>query len=210
VSSFVPAAYHRGSDRAHKLPIRRRGVKLPVKIQDPPSRKGEDGIAKVRFHAESPFPEMKSDLLELIRAELRRRLERLAKAAMDAHAAATDPGSKAESKYDTRSLEESYLATGQARHVKDLAETLRVFENLRLREFSEGEEIASGALVEVERDGGEKLLFLLAPASGGLEIMHGGREVTLLSPDSPLYVQLSGRTVGEELQAPPFRICGVR
>jgi hypothetical protein len=127
---------------------------------------------------------MKSDLLELIRAELRRRLDRLAKAAMDAHAAATDPGSKAESKYDTRSLEESYLATGQARHVKELA-------------------------VEVERDGGEKLLFLLAPASGGLEIMHGGREVTLLSPDSPLYLQLSGRAVGETLEAPPFRICGV-
>lgn len=57
---------------------------------------------------------MKSELLELIRAELRARLDRLAKAAMDAHAAATDPGSKAESKYDTRSLEESYLATGQA------------------------------------------------------------------------------------------------
>ena len=57
-----------------------------------------DGIVRVLFP-------MKSDLLELIRVELRSRLERLAKAAMDAHAAATDPGSKAESKYDTRSLE---------------------------------------------------------------------------------------------------------
>jgi transcription elongation GreA/GreB family factor len=152
---------------------------------------------------------MKFDLLELIRVELRRRLDRLAKAAMDAHAAATDPGSRAESKYDTRSLEESYLATGQARQVKELAETLRVFENLRLKEFSEGEEIASGALVEVQRDGGENLLFLMAPTSGGLEIMYGGREVTLLSPESPLYLQLSGKTVGETLESPPFRICGV-
>jgi transcription elongation GreA/GreB family factor len=152
---------------------------------------------------------MKSDLVELIREELRTRLDRLAKAAMAAHAAATDPGSKAEGKYDTRSLEESYLATGQARQVKELAETLQIFENLRLREFSAGEEIAPGALVEVERDGGEKLLFLLAPASGGLEIMHGGKEITLLSPDSPLYAMLSGRAVGETLEAPPFRICGV-
>lgn len=146
--------------------------------------------------------------MELIRAELRARLDRLAKAAMDAHAAATDPGSKAESKYDTRSLEESYLATGQARHVKELGETLRVFENLRLRDFSKGEEIASGALVEVERDGAA-MLFLLAPASGGLEIDFKGREITLLSPESPLYQNLLGKRAGETLEAPPFRIRSV-
>ena len=86
-----------------------------------------------------PHPNMKSDLIELIRTELRSRLDRLARAAMAAHAAATDPGSKAESKYDTRSLEESYLATGQARQVTELAETLRAFENLKLRDvFREG------------------------------------------------------------------------
>ena len=45
---------------------------------------------------------MKSALLEKIRVVLRARVDRLAKAAYDAHAAATDPGSKAEGKYDTR------------------------------------------------------------------------------------------------------------
>ncbi|QTN33124.1 transcription elongation factor GreAB [Akkermansiaceae bacterium] len=148
---------------------------------------------------------MKAELVELIRAELRTRLARLAKAAMDAHAAATDPGSKAESKYDTRNLEESYLATGQARQVRELGETLRVFENLRLRDFSGNEEIAAGALVEVERDGA-KLLFLLAPACGGLEIESEGREITLLSPESPLYRNLLGKRAGERLDAPPFSV----
>ena len=62
---------------------------------------------------------MKSGLLSLIIAELGGRLSRLSKAAIEAHAAATDPGSKAEGKYDTRSLEASYLATGQARQVED-------------------------------------------------------------------------------------------
>lgn len=159
------------------------------------------GMARV------PLP-MKSELLELIRAELRTRLERLAKAAMDAHAAATDPGSKAESKYDTRSLEESYLATGQARQVRELAETLRVFESLRPVDFFPGEEIGSGALVEVERDS-ERLVFLLVPASGGLEVFHAGREITLLSPESPLYLALVGKRAGDTLDAPPFRLCGV-
>ena len=133
---------------------------------------------------------------------------RLAKAAMDAHAAATDPGSKAESKYDTRNLEESYLATGQARQVKELGETLRMFENLRLRDFSKGEEIEAGALVEVGR-GGARLSFLLAPASGGLEIEYQGNEITLLSPESPLYRNLLGKRVGETLEASPFSIRNV-
>ncbi len=153
---------------------------------------------------------MKSDLVELIRAELRARLERLAKAAMDAHAAATDPGSKAESKYDTRSLEESYLATGQARQVKELAQTLRAFESLRLPDFSDGDAIEAGALVETERSGsGELSTFLLAPTSGGLEILFQGKEVTLLSPDSPLYQKLLGLKSGERLDTPPMKISKV-
>lgn len=151
---------------------------------------------------------MKSELLELVRTELRARMERIAKAAMAAHAAATDPGSKAESKYDTRSLEESYLATGQARQVRELAETLQVFESLRPLEFSKDDEIGSGALVEVERDA-EKLWFLLVPASGGLEVFHDGKEITLLSPESPLYLALAGKRAGDTLDAPPFAVRGV-
>ena len=154
---------------------------------------------------------MKSDLIELIRAELRSRLDRLARAAMAAHAAATDPGSKAESKYDTRSLEESYLATGQARQVTELAETLRAFENLKLRTFSGQDEIEAGALVEAKREGaGETLVFLLAPASGGLEIAFEGREVTLLSPESPLYLKLLGLKRGDSLELPPLSIISVK
>lgn len=156
------------------------------------------------------FPEMKSDLVETIRAELRARLERLVKAAKDAHAAATDPGSKAESKYDTRNLEESYLATGQARQVKELAQTLAVFENLTLRDFSDGEEIDAGALVKTKRQGsGEVSYFLLAPSSGGLEVMYEGEEITLLSPDSPLYQKLMGLGVGGILENPPLEISSV-
>lgn len=153
---------------------------------------------------------MKSDLIEAIRAELRARLERLARAARAAHEASTDPGSKAESKYDTRNLEESYLANGQARHVKELAQTLAVFENLTLRNFSKDEEIDAGALVETKREGsGEVSYFLMAPTSGGLEVIYEGKEVTLLSPDSPLYQKLMGLNVGDSLEAPPLNVFGV-
>lgn len=153
---------------------------------------------------------MKSDLVKLICCELRARLERLAKAALAAHEAATDPGSKAEGMYDTRSLEESYLAAGQARQVKELAETLRAIENVRLRDFQAEDEIGAGALVVLRTKGiREDACFLLAPTSGGLEIVFKGKEITLLSPDSPLYGKLLGKRQGETLDAPPFEIRSV-
>lgn len=151
---------------------------------------------------------MKSALLTKVRNELRSRLEVLSRAAMDAHAAATDPGSKAEGKYDTRSLEASYLAAGQARQVDELAEAVRIFGGLALPDFGANDTIDAGALVEVEL-GGESLFYLLAPASGGLELSHEGREVTLLTPASALYQKLLGLEVGDTLDAPPLRVTGV-
>ena len=151
---------------------------------------------------------MKSDLIARIRTELRTNLERLSRAAMEAHAAATDPGSKAEGKYDTRSLEASYLAAGQARQVDELAEAIRIFEGVVLVDFTPGEPIDAGALVEVEM-AGEVSCFLLAPAAGGLEISHNGRKITLLTPASTLYQKLVGLGVGDTLDAPPMTVIRV-
>lgn len=151
---------------------------------------------------------MKATIIELIRLELRTRLERLSKAALEAHAAATDPGSKAESKYDTRNLEASYLASGQAKQVEELAEAVRIFEGLAVPDFGVEDAIEAGALVEVEQ-GDETRWFLLAPVAGGLEILHEGMEITLLTPESPLYRKLVGLRAGDFLDAPPLMILEV-
>jgi hypothetical protein len=148
---------------------------------------------------------MKDRLLDAIRAELRARFDRLTRAAKDAHAAATDPGSKAESKYDTRSLEASYLAAGQARQVDELARDLALFDSVSLPAFAIDDSIDAGALVEVELDG-ESTWFLLAPAAGGLEIAHDDFEITLLAPESALYRKLLGLRVGDSLDDPPLFI----
>jgi hypothetical protein len=143
--------------------------------------------------------EMKSKLLQKIRMERRGRLERLAKAALDAHAAATDPDSKAEGKYDTRSLEASYLAAGQARQVDELAAAVRVFEAFTLPEFAADDPIEMGALVEVDIRG-ETSVLLLAPEAGGMVVNMDGQEITLLTPASMLYQQLHGRGAGDFLE----------
>jgi hypothetical protein len=140
----------------------------------------------------------KSELLAHIRTELRTRLQRLTVAARDAHAAATDPDAKAESKYDTRSLEASYLASGQARQVEDMADALRLLESFDPPDFRMEDPIDAGALVELSLDD-ETEYFLLAPASGGLSLLHQGREITLLTPSSRLYQAMLGCTLGSEL-----------
>jgi hypothetical protein len=141
---------------------------------------------------------MKSAILEKIRIELRASLERLSKAAMDAHAAATDPDSKAEGKYDTRSLEASYLAAGQARQVDELAEAVRAFETFTLPDFTMDEPIGAGALVEADLRG-ETALLLLVPAAGGMILGMSGREITLLTTASTLYQNLLGKRAGDFL-----------
>jgi hypothetical protein len=165
-------------------------------------------LACLRSLCKARLAVMKSILLEKIRSDLRASLERLVKAAQEAHAAATDPGSKAEGKYDTRSLEASYLAAGQARQVDELANSLRIFESLQLEKFQITDPIDSGALVEVELRG-ESIDFLLVPVSGGRVVFHEGMEITLLSPESGLYRKLLGMRVGEELDEPPLRVTEV-
>ena len=56
----------------------------------------------------------KSAIVESLRQQLKAQYERAIKALEGAHEAATGEDTKAESKYDTRGLEASYLAAGQA------------------------------------------------------------------------------------------------
>jgi len=140
----------------------------------------------------------KSELLDHVRTEIGQQLDRLTRAARAAHAAATDPDAKAESKYDTRSLEESYLASGQARQVDEMTEALGLLENFTPRDLGPEDTVEAGALVEVSSED-ETLHFLLAPAAGGLTVEHEGREVTLLTPSSRLYQSLLETTVGSTL-----------
>jgi transcription elongation GreA/GreB family factor len=150
----------------------------------------------------------KSGIMESIRVELRSRLERLANAARDAHAAATDSDSRAESKYDTRTLEASYLAKGQAKQVEEIAEQVRIFDGWQPPDFEMTAPIDAGALVEVDLQG-VTAYFLLAPAAGGMTLEYLDGELTLLTPESPLYQKLLGRQVGDSFEAPQLIVTEV-
>jgi hypothetical protein len=141
----------------------------------------------------------KQALVKKIIAALVGEVERFAKAARASHAEATDPQSRAEHKYDTRGLEAAYLAGGQARMVADLEENIEQFQKMRLIEFDGTKPIDLSALVEVEMRGGTNWFFI-APKNGGLEIVHDKKEITVITPQSPIGEQLMEKKQGERFR----------
>ena len=150
----------------------------------------------------------KSELIAKILEGLEAQFERMKLAATDAKNAATDEDSKAESKYDTRGLEASYLAAGQAEQAEELAESIQVFSGLELPDFGESDPISAGALVEADLDG-ELVFYLLAPGAGGFTCDYLGCDLTVLAPGSPMRGKLEGMRAGDTLESPALSILDV-
>lgn len=150
------------------------------------------------------LPVNKETLLQEIIAALAAQMDAYTRAARDAYAAATDPGSRAENKYDTRSLEASYLARGQAIRVAETEESLSAYRAMRCRSFGEDEPAALGALVQLSGPEGSSYYFL-GPSAGGTEVMHDGSEVLVITPSSPLGQLLVGTRKGQEISLPGAR-----
>lgn len=141
----------------------------------------------------------KQIIVERIVAALEAELEGYLRSARAAHAEATHEQSKAENKYDTRGLEASYLAHGQSRQALEVVQALEHYRSLTPREFGAQEAIGLGAVVELER-AGERSVYFIGPYAGGTEVECEGREVLVITPQSPLGKQLTGRKQGEEMQ----------
>jgi transcription elongation GreA/GreB family factor len=145
-------------------------------------------------------PMNKAQLLKQIIASLGERLDLSDKAARASHAEATHESSKAENKYDTRGLEAAYLAGGQARQAREILDSIRVYASLAVRDFARGEPIELTALVELESEG-MRAWYFIGPRDGGLEIEFQGREVTVITPQSPLGQNLMGKKAGQRWTA---------
>jgi len=138
----------------------------------------------------------KKQLLKKIVAALNKSLRLLENAARASHAEATHESSKAENKYDTRGLEAAYLAGGQARQAKEILDAITAYESLTLKDFGPGDAIDLTALADVELDGA-MASFFIGPKNGGLEVELGSREVTIITPQSPLGRNLIGKKTGD-------------
>src|ERR1035441_75145 len=142
----------------------------------------------------------KAPLIRQIVASLTESLGVLEKAARASHAEATHESSKAESKYDTRGLEAAYLAAGQARQAKEIHDSIKLYKTLTTRDFAADEPIDLTALLELDA-GGVRSLYFIGPKNGGLGIERQRKEVTVITPQSPLGKNLMGKKAGQRWTA---------
>jgi transcription elongation GreA/GreB family factor len=138
-------------------------------------------------------------VIKKIIARLTGELEVYFRAAQFARAEATHEQNKAENKYDTRGLEASYLAHGQSRQAAEIEAAIVEFEKLAVRKFAPDEPINVGALAHLE-SGGELSYYFIGSRAGGTEVEHDGKEILVITPQSPLGEQLIGKKAGESLQ----------
>ena len=141
----------------------------------------------------------KRPIVEAIVAALEVELETYLRSARAAHAEATDEQSKAENKYDTRGLEASYLAEAQTRQATELEQSIQQFQALPLADFGADDPIDLGAVVELEQ-AGKTTTYFVGPRAGGVEITHRGREIVVITPNSPMGQQLVGQKSGAHLR----------
>ena len=138
-------------------------------------------------------------LIKKIIARLTDELAVYFRAAQFSRAEATHESSKAESKYDTRGLEASYLARGQSKQAAEIESAIAEFQKLAVKTFGAGEAVDLGALVELEH-GGENTIYFIGPRAGGTEVVHEKKEILVITPQSPLGEQLLGKKQGDQPQ----------
>lgn len=141
----------------------------------------------------------KTELLHAIIERLDIDLDVIQRAAQTAYEAATAEENIAENKYDTLSLEASYLATGQARRMEEIRQACKAYRQLTLRDYDEARGIQISNLVQLEDEDGHQQLLFLGPEAAGLKIDTGSGLVTVITPRSPLGQQLLGKVEGDEI-----------
>ena len=142
----------------------------------------------------------KPQIIDLILDDLQHAYQGAMHAADQAHSAATDDQSVAETQYDTLAIEAAYLAHGQSQRVAECLADINAYEKLKAALPSSLQEVVLGCLVHIlDEDDNEKWVFF-GPTAGGTKIQLAQNEVVVVTPTSPLGEALLGLTVGEEAE----------
>jgi transcription elongation GreA/GreB family factor len=111
-------------------------------------------------------------------------------------AGATDDEARPENDKDTRGLEQSYLARGQAARVAELEAAATETTAFIIKRFLPTDGVGLCALIEVD-DGDVTHRYFIAPHGGGTLLAGGVQVVTLASP---IGRALLGKRVGDEVE----------
>jgi transcription elongation GreA/GreB family factor len=140
----------------------------------------------------------KPALIRELCAQLEAEIARAIETATRTREGAVHEEARPENDKDTRALEASYLARGQAQRVVDLQAALKQVTFMQVRDFGPDDAIDLSALVQLE-DQDETRWYLITPAGGGHKLPLGATNIDVLTPQAPLGRALIGRYVGDEV-----------
>lgn len=146
-----------------------------------------------RGHLHAPG-RMKQQILDALRHQLEERLRVTQASAADAVAAATHEEARAEDKYDTRGLEQTYLAAGQNARMAELRQLLTSLHFYVSPLLTD--RVQPGSLVLAAHDG-QETLYLLLPFAVGERLQVAGQLVQVVGTAAPVAAALLGKQVGD-------------
>jgi hypothetical protein len=147
----------------------------------------------------------KKQVLDAVVARLGETIAQMTSAAEQTRKDATHEEAKPENDKDTRALEQSYLARGQAMRAEELVEQREMLRFLPLQRFGPDDALKASALVMLESDEGNRCIFI-APYGGGTEVVVDGVSVLVVTAASSLGAAVVGRMQGDDVE---FRVRGV-
>lgn len=138
--------------------------------------------------------QLKDSLLQTIDEAIEAGLE----AARVAQESAAHEDNQPENQYDTLSLEAAYLAHGQSERILALQNDRIVIARWSPATFTKDSDVASGALVGLADQAGNKQWLWLA-LIGGWKLNLEGKTVQVISAEAPLARQLTGLGLDDEI-----------
>lgn len=141
----------------------------------------------------------KSAALNQVITHLAQELNTLLGAAEQAHLAAIDDQSIAETQYDTLAIEAGYLAEGQSKRAQEIQTALTQIKQLKLTSYQEGKSITLGDMVLLDSDEKTQDWFFLLPAAGGYKGEIAQAHFTVVTPQSPMGKALIGKLCDDEI-----------
>jgi len=139
----------------------------------------------------------KSAVHEAVLGAIKQRLSQTQETLRHSHAAATHEEARADNKYDTRSLEMSYLATGMTDRIAQLRQVLSAYHFWTLPERADV--VRPGALVVLLDEEDVPLRCYIAPYGSADTVVVEEMKIRVITLKAPLGRALVGKSEGDEV-----------
>jgi len=142
----------------------------------------------------------KSLVLAALRARVAANLDGLTASQKTVQSGAVHEEARQEHPKDTRAIEAGYLARGLAERVETLRDAVVLLGALKLADYGPADPIGLCALVGLENESEEELIYFLVPAGGGEKIVVEETTIQSLTPGSPLGAAMVGKLADDEIE----------